>query len=177
VLGHRFFNVLTSGASGQAASDSQSGFRALSPKALQALTFDSKGFSVESEMQFLAHEKGLRVVEVPITILYPDKPKRPVMAHGFSVLNGILRMVGQYRPLLFFGVTGLLLLLLGIGLGFHVVDIYSHTKNLAVGYTMLSLLLSIIGMMSLSTGVTLHSVRGLLISLLDRNPERDERAR
>ena len=57
-------------------------------------------------MQFIAREQGLRMAEVPITIRYPDKPKRPVLSHGMMVLNGLLRIVGQYRPLLFFGFRG-----------------------------------------------------------------------
>jgi glycosyltransferase involved in cell wall biosynthesis len=167
VLGHRFFNLLTSGASRQSVTDSQCGFRAFSPAAFQTLTFGSSGFSVESEMQFLAHEKRLRVVEVPITICYPDKPKRPVLAHGLTVLNGILHLVGQYRPLLFFGVPGLVLLLVGAAWGVYVVEIYRKVQILAVGYTLVSVLLTIIGMVLLSTGVMLHSVRALLLSMLD----------
>ncbi|MGB3715960.1 MAG: hypothetical protein WA996_16155 [Candidatus Promineifilaceae bacterium] len=66
---------------------------------------------MESEMQFLANENDFRTVEVPITIRYEDKPKRPVLQHGLLVLNGILRLVGQYRLLPFFGVSGVLLML------------------------------------------------------------------
>jgi glycosyltransferase involved in cell wall biosynthesis len=175
VWGHRLFNLLTRGASGMSATDSQSGFRAFSPAALEAIRFRSNGFSVEAEMQFLAHEKRLRVVEVPITICYPDRPKRPVLAQGLTVLNGILRMMGQYRPLLFFGVPGLVMLLGGIAWGVYVVEIYRKVQILAVGYTLLSLLLTIIGMVSLSTGIMLHSVRALLMSMLDTKARPDER--
>ena len=119
-------------------------------------------------MQFIAKECGLRLVEVPITIQYNDKPKRPVIAHGLGVLNGLLRLAGQYRPLLFFGVPGFIALLVGIGWGFLVVNIYSRIQTLAVGYAMLSVLLTIIGMLMLSTGIILHSIRGLLLDLLNR---------
>jgi hypothetical protein len=54
----------------------------------------------------------------------------------------------------------------GLGLGLIVVNIYSHVKELAVGYAILSVLLTIIGMLGISTGVILHSVRGLLTDLL-----------
>ena len=97
IWGHHFFNFMTNCISGVALTDSQSGFRAFSPHALYAIAFQSNGFSVESEMQILAQEHHLQVVEVPITIRYQDKPKRPVVAHGFMVLNGILQLVGQHR--------------------------------------------------------------------------------
>jgi hypothetical protein len=167
-MGHRVFNLLTTTASGVSASDSQSGFRAFSPRALQFLDFNSAGFSVESEMQFIAHENHLRLIEVPITIRYPDKPKRPVVSHGLSVLNGLLRIAGQYRPLLFFGLPGAILLIVGLVWGLRVVDIYGRTRQLAVGYAMISVLLTIIGMLGLSTGVTLHSIRGLLLDQSQR---------
>jgi glycosyltransferase involved in cell wall biosynthesis len=167
VLGHWVFTKLTNVASGVAVSDSQSGFRAMGWRALHALNFSSDGFSVESEMQFLARELGLRVVEVPISADYVDKPKRPVVAHGLLVLNGVLRLVGQYRPLLFFGVPGMVMLLIGIGWGFWVVDLYRRFGGLALGYAMISILLTILGAMTLTTGVILHSVRGLLLEMLD----------
>ena len=130
------------------------------------LHFSSHGFSVESEMQFIASDSRLRLVEVPITIRYLDKPKRSVWQHGLSVLNGILRLTGMYRPLLFFAGTGFVVMLLGLGLGIYVVDIYSRIKDLAVGYAILSVLLTIVGMLGVTTGVILHSVRGLLYDLL-----------
>jgi len=65
-------------------------------------------------MQFLAQEKGLTIAEVPVTIRYPDQPKRHVLVHGMQVLNGILHLVGQHRPLFYFGVPGTLLLSVGI---------------------------------------------------------------
>ncbi len=164
--GHRVFNMLTRATSGVGASDSQSGFRALSWRAMRALNFSSDGFSVESEMQFLARELGLRVVEVPITADYAEKPKRPVMQHGMMVLNGVLRLVGQYRPLLFFGVSGFVVLAVGLLWGAWVVSIYERTKTLAVGYALISILLSVLGSLSLFVGILLHSIRGLLMELV-----------
>lgn len=169
VWGHLFFNTLTRLASGMACTDSQSGYRAFSPAVLEAVSFRSNGFSVESEMQFIAHENNLRLVEVPVTIQYTDKPKRPVLAHGLAVLNGVFRLVGQYRPLLFFGVPGFVLLLGGVAWGIWVVNIFSRTHILAIGYAMISVFLSVVGLIMMSTGFTLHSIRGLLIDLLQTN--------
>lgn len=166
ILGHQIFNFISSGVSGIPITDSQSGFRAFSPRALSAISFNSNGFSVESEMQLLAREHGLRMQEVSITIQYLDKPKRPVLAHGLAVLSGILRLTGQYRPLLFFGVPGFVLLIAGLVGGVWVVEIYRIYQTLAVGYALLSGLLLTIAALSLFTGIILHSVRGLLLDLV-----------
>jgi glycosyltransferase involved in cell wall biosynthesis len=164
-FGHKLINLATSVPSGIYVTDSQSGFRAFSPRAIELGQFNSNDFSVESEMQFLAHEHGLRVAEVPITIRYTDAAKRPAVKQGRIVLNGILRLVGQYRPLMYFGVPGAVSMLGSIVLGFVVVQRYAITQQLAVGYALITILLAMAGLLMISTGITLHSVRALLSDL------------
>lgn len=166
VWGHRVFNALTYSVSGVPVTDSQSGFRAFSPRALARLTFNSNGFAVESEMQLLAREHQLRLCEVPITIHYHDKPKRPVVAHGLTVLSGLLRLTGQYRPLLFFGLPGLILLAIGFASGIWLVQHGRAGEPVPVSYSLLTGILTTLAALSLFTGIILHSVRGLLLTLL-----------
>lgn len=166
IWGHWFFNKFTHLASGTASTDSQSGYRAFSQAALQAITFCSQGFSVESEMQFIAHEKGLRLLEVPITILYTDRPKRSVIGQGLSVLGGVLKIMGQYRPLFYFGLPGALFMFLGLLLALGVLVRYNEVHELAIGFSLVSILLTLVGAVLFSTGFTLHSIRGLLTDLL-----------
>jgi len=49
-----------------------------------------------------------------------------------------------------------------------VVNIYTRIQVLAVGYAMISVLTTIIGMLLFSTGIILHSVRGLLFDMLNK---------
>ena len=117
-------------------------------------------------MQFIAGQQALRVVEVPVSMRYSDRPKRPVMQQGLHVLGGVLKLTGQYRPLVYFGLPGLCLFLGGLSWGLVVVERFSHTRQLAVGYALICVLLSVIGLIMTSTAFTLHSMRGLLINLL-----------
>lgn len=165
VLGHWGFTTLTNVLSGTTLTDSQSGFRAFSKEAITALTFSSKSFSVESEMQFLAKDHRLRVVEVPITIKYPDKPKRSVISHGLIVLNGILGLVVQHRPLLFFSTLGLAFVLLGFTLGLWLIDRYQQSQELAIGTGLIVVMLVSIGFSIIFTGIVLHTIRALRIEL------------
>ena len=172
-LGLRAVTTVTNVLSGVAVSDSQSGFRAFSARALNLLTFRGAGFSVESEMQFLAREHGLRVVEASISADYDDPAKRNPVVQGFDVLNGVLRLVGQTRPLLFMGAPGLLFLIGGLFVGFDVVSIYANSHQLAIGYALISAICTILGAMSLFSGIMLHSIRALLIALIRPNPPED----
>lgn len=171
-LGHKLINLATSVPSGIYVSDSQSGFRAFSPRAVELIHFNSVDFTVESEMQFLAQAHDLRVAEVPITIRYTDDPKRSAVKQGRVVLNGILRLVGQYRPLMYFGVPGFITILGSIALGILVVQRYVSTQQLAVGYAMITILLAMAGLLMMSTGITLHSVRALMIDLFKQENQR-----
>jgi glycosyltransferase involved in cell wall biosynthesis len=166
VFGQRALTVATNLSSGFNLTDSQSGYRAFSPKVLDKLDFEAEGFSVESEMQFLARQNNLRVTEAPISSNYDEPPKRNPVRQGVNVLNGILKFTGQYRPFLFFSVPGIICVLSGIGLGIDVVERFNSSGHLAAGLAMICLLLSIVGMILISTGFTLHSIRGLLIDLL-----------
>ena len=163
ILGQHALTVATNVASGVPLTDSQSGFRALSRKALQSLVFrPGGGFSVESEMQFLVQKHGLSIIEVPVRMTYVERSKRNPFTHGFQVLNGILALVSQHRPLFFFGIPGVLILVAGLALGAVVVDRYNTYQTLAVGYALISVLLDIIGIQTLFTGIILHSIRAFL---------------
>lgn len=165
IIGHWGFTSFTNIVSGVSLTDSQSGYRAFSPAALGALTFSSDSFSVESEMQFLAKDHKLRVAEVPITIRYVDKPKRHVLKHGWIVMNGILGLVAQHRPLLYFAVPGMVTVLIGLLMGGWVVYSYSIHETLAIGTALIVVLLLLAGIFLLFTGIVLHSLRVLLAEL------------
>jgi len=169
-VGQHGLTMATNLSSGVNITDSQSGFRAFSAKAIEALSFRGTGFSVESEMQFLVREHKLKVAEVPVSVIYEEPAKRNPVTHGMAVLNGIIRLVSQGRPLFFFGVPGVLLLLLGFLLGLHIVNVYDTTKELAVGYAILVLLFMTMGMLSIFTSIILHAMHILFVDL--RNIQR-----
>lgn len=162
VFGQHALTIATNFSARTSLTDSQSGFRAFSRKMLDVFVFDSNDFSVESEMQFVIQKAGLQVVEVPISVVYEEPPKRNPFMHGLQVLKGIMQLVSRYRPLFFFGGLGIVLLMVGLGMGVYVVQIYSRIRVLAVGYALISLLFAIIGMTSLSTGITLHTIASLV---------------
>jgi glycosyltransferase involved in cell wall biosynthesis len=164
-VGQHGLTLATNLASGVWISDSQSGFRAFSQKALDHLTFNQGGFSLESEMQFLARDHRFRIAEVPIKVIYAEKAKRNPVIHGMQVLNGVMRLVGQSRPLLFFGVSGTTIFILGMLLGLYIVNIYGDSGELAIGYALITVLLCVVGVVLLFAGVILHSTRGMLLDM------------
>jgi glycosyltransferase involved in cell wall biosynthesis len=96
VLGQTVLNITTNLGSGIKLTDTQSGFRAFSRKAIERMALKQTGFAVESEMQFIAGRHGLKVTEVPIKTNYNEKIKRSPVVHGFGVLFRVLGMIGEY---------------------------------------------------------------------------------
>jgi glycosyltransferase involved in cell wall biosynthesis len=164
-FGQVMVTLLTNASSGVKSTDSWSGFRAFSSRALDFLEFQEVGWGVDPEFQFQAREHSLLVGEVPIVALYREKAKRNPVPHGVKTVNAILRMVGQHRPLLFFGASGSIFVLLGLIAGVWVYQRLQQTGVLAAGITMLSVLLLIVGVLTVYTGIILHSIRAAIIDL------------
>lgn len=164
--GHRALNLLTWFLSGVAVDDSQSGYRALSPLALKMMYFRSDGFSVESEMQFLAGQHHLRVRDVPITIQYLHKPKRSAVIQGLNVLAGDLKLTMHYRPLLFFGFPGLILFGAGVIGCTQIAAVVDVWRNISVGRALSYRLLCDTGLALMVTGYIHNLINHLHTSLL-----------
>lgn len=163
IFGQQALTTATNFASGVTVSDSQSGYRALSRRAIECFDFKTKGFSVESEMQFLVKQHALKVVEVAVAMNYDEGPKRNPVQHGLQVLNGVLRMIGQHRPLLFFSVPGVFVLISGLLIGyFNVVAVYNTYSVFAVGSALIAITLVITGLLTIFTGLILHTIRAYM---------------
>ncbi len=161
-VGQHGLTLVTNLASGVRVSDSQSGFRAFSGRAVQHLTFTQGGFSIESEMQFLVKEHHLRVVEAPIKVIYAEKAKRNPVRHGLQVLNGVLRLMGQLRPLLFFGASGFMVFL-DRRLTWHVPDPdLRGDTGISDWLRSADDSLCVVGMVLCFAGVILHSTRVMI---------------
>jgi hypothetical protein len=168
VAGQHALTLVTNLGSGVPLTDSQSGFRGFSRRAVQCMRLRGAGFSIESEMQFQARSMGLSVVELPIQVNYNVPIKRNPVGQGLNVVDGVLRLIAQHRPLLFFGLPGLLMLAAGVGLGVYVVRIYETTLTLAVGYALITVTLTVVGTLSVFVGIMLHSIRRLLDEMIAR---------
>ena len=114
--GQKALDVFTKVGSGYACTDSQSGFRAFSKRALANLDFVSQGYAIESDM--IAHfvKCGLVIGEVPIAVRYevPHKHKMNPLAHGVSLLAHLITMISYRRPLIAFGIPGFILIVGGL---------------------------------------------------------------
>ncbi len=173
-FGQQVLNAATNVGSGHKLTDSQSGYRAYSARAMGLLNLTEDGMSVSSEMQFAIANKGLKVVEVPIEVSYADGAKRNPVGHGMSVLNRVLVLLSLRQPFVLFGIPGLALLAGGFVLGIRVLDIYSETEALALGTLLGAILLCLTGMLGLFAAVVLQAMKELLRGQWERLQKSEE---
>ncbi len=156
-IGQRAISFFSAILSGKKLSDSESGFRVFSKKAVVSLEVRENGMSVSAETIADATRKGLKITESPISIRYTkDGSTLNPVVHGFEVLGRIIVMISERRPLFFFGLGGAILSVLGLVAGIRVLNIASGGGGVATGTALVSILLLIIGAFSIFTGIILN---------------------
>ena len=145
--------------------DTQSGFRSFTIEALDRIgSFESKGFGVESELLMLAFKKGLRVVEVPVTIRYHglvNTSKRNPLSHGGEIMGVIIRMIVEERPLLYLGLPGILLLMISIVLGSYMLWLFNVSRYFSIPIALMTLGTVSLGTVLIITALILYALNRL----------------
>lgn len=142
--------------------DVMSGYRAFNRRLVQSVPAISRGFEVETELTLQTLYRNLLIVEIPIH--YGTRPegsfsKLSTFRDGAKVLLKIVDIFKAYRPLLFFGLIGAFLAVVGLALGSIPVREYFATGRIARFPTaILAAALEIMALVSISCGVVLDSV-------------------
>jgi len=165
-IGKRVLDYATSFGNGGFVTDSQCGFRAFNKKAVKAITPNLNGgaFNVESEQLIKAHELGLGVVNANVTCKYKNlkTSTKDSTSHGFSVLKYVIWLVAERRPLLFIGVPGFIMMILGLVLGILTLQYYNQTHVFLIPYAIVVSILLIIGALAMFIGLMLNVLPGML---------------
>jgi glycosyltransferase involved in cell wall biosynthesis len=132
--GHRFGNAMLTGMVrqifGDRINDMLSGYRAFSRRFVKSFPALAEGF--ETETEFTVHALELRLPVGEVETAYKERPegstsKLRTYSDGFRILRTIVRLVQRERPLTFFGIAGLVLLLAGLGIFLPVLAEYLRT--------------------------------------------------
>jgi glycosyltransferase involved in cell wall biosynthesis len=144
-------------------SDSQSGFRAYSKDAIDAIHPTEQGMSVSTEILLKISNKGLSIAEVPITVSYEgDTSEQHSVTHGVGVLVDTIKYVSIKHPLQFYGIPGLAMIVAGIVLGGIFLDAYLNQQTVFYGSLLGSLVLFLVGAILAVTAVILFSMANLI---------------
>jgi glycosyltransferase involved in cell wall biosynthesis len=161
-LGNRFFLGTINLIFKVKLSDILSGYRAFNRKFVKNIPLFGGGFETETELTIKTLARGYRVIELPIDLRARPEgsfSKIRIMQDGFLILNSILTLLRDYKPLTFFGSIGLLLILLGLIPGTVVIVDFVKTglvPRLPSAVLAVGLVLS--GLLSIVVGLVLHTI-------------------
>ena len=165
-FGQTVLDNVTNLNSGLKVTDSQSGFRAFASYTIPAFRFNQNGFSIESEMLTDAANFGSRIREVEIEANYDNgnnHTENP-LSHGLGVLVGIIQDMEFNRPLYYFTIPGLILIVIGFTLGLFFFGQYLDHVMTNLLPTVMAAMIGLGGLFIAFTGIILHSMARMIHS-------------
>ena len=127
--------------------DMESGLRAMNKNFVQSTAILAGGFGIEPEIMIQAIEKGCVIKEVPISLVPRSDgsdSKLNTVKDGTIVLYTVLSLFRDYKPLHFFLILAVILVLLSFILGWYSLEGYfetgivSHIPSLVVAGFLIS---------------------------------------
>ena len=164
--GHRFGNLLLTGLVaaifGKRIDDMLSGYKVMSRRFVKSIPLLSSGFEIETELAVHALELRMPIAEMPVA--YKDRPegsesKLNSVKDGIRILQTILHLVREERPLSFFTTCGVLLVATALGLALPIFLEFFETGLVPrLPTAVLSTGVMLLGFLSFACGLILDTV-------------------
>lgn len=161
-LGNRGFNWFVGSVFNSPVSDMLSGYRVFSRRFVKSFPALSREFEIETELT--VHAMSLRVPQMEVPVGFKDRPdgsesKLRTYHDGFRILSLIIGLIRHERPMMFYGVVGTLLMLVGLLVGLPVVIEFFDTGLVPrLPTAVLALGISLLAVLSWMTGLVLDGV-------------------
>jgi len=158
-IGIKAITKLTNVTGGTKITDSQSGFRAYNKKTLDKIRPQESGMGISTEILIKAQKADFKISEVPITILYEgDTSTHNPISHGSSVILSTLKYVAIERPLVFYGIPGVIFFLIGLAFGVWTIQIYSEEGQVITNIALVGVSGVMMGTILMLTATILYSI-------------------
>jgi glycosyltransferase involved in cell wall biosynthesis len=158
-IGIKAITKLTNVTGGTKITDSQSGFRCYNKKILEEIKLKESGMGISTEILIKTQKSGFTITEVPITILYEgDTSTHNPISHGTSVIFSTLKYVAIERPLIFYGIPGIIFLLAGLVFGVWTIQIYFEEGQVITNIALIGLGGVIMGTILILAATILYSI-------------------
>ena len=158
-LGIKVITQVTNSSIKTKLTDSQSGFRAYSKQVLSKISLSEIGMGISTEILIKASSGGLRITEVPITILYSgDTSTHNPVSHGTSVLFSTIKFTSIEHPLKFYGIPSVIFLTIGVIFTSLAVQYYVDIGRLNTDLTLIGAGTILVGIILLISAILLYSL-------------------
>ncbi len=158
-IGIKIITQVTNASIKQKLTDSQSGLRAYNKKVLQSINPSDIGMGISTEILIKASNKGFKITEVPIKILYGGNTSthNPI-SHGTSVLISTIKFTSIEHPLKFYGIPSVIFLIIGSVFTYFTVSFYAEIGRLNPNLALLAMGTILIGIVLLISAILLFSL-------------------
>jgi len=160
-FGNKVLDKITNLATEIPVRDTQSGFRAYSKKAINSIKFNTDGYGADSEILISAAKKGLKILEVPVTVIYNTQgktSKKNPVSHSVSVVNTLIELIIIKQPLRYLGIPGFILVIIGIIFSLIVIALFNDTRFFSIPNTLIALGSLLVGLILLLMSAVLYSI-------------------
>ncbi len=144
--------------------DATSGFRAYTINSLSKLHLVENGMAISTEILLKADEYNLRIVEVPITTKkydVNDSSTHNPLRLGWVVISHVIKFLSLKHPMLFYGIPGLVFLILSSFFMYGALDLFSTTRYVSTNLIIISIGLALFGIILLATGAIAYTIVSL----------------
>jgi hypothetical protein len=158
-IGIKVITQVTNASIKKKLTDSQSGFRAYNQRVLSQISPSDMGMGISTEILIKSSSKGLKIMEVPITVLYEGgtSTHNPV-SHGTSVLISTIKFTSIAHPLKFYGIPSVIFLAIGLVFTLLAIEFYVDVGRLNTNLTLIGAGTILIGVVLLITSILLYSL-------------------
>ena len=162
-IGIKMITSLANSSLESTVSDSQSGFRAYGKNVLSEITPSENGMGVSNEILIKVSKKGFKIVEVPIIVSYEgDTSTQNPISHGVSVTLSTLKFISIDHPLKFYGIPGLVFLVIGLIFTVMTIQGFTETRQILLSTAVIGIGTIIIGTVLMMTAILLFSIVNLI---------------
>tara|TARA_B100000029_G_scaffold147907_1_gene143100 strand:+ start:1492 stop:2373 length:882 start_codon:yes stop_codon:yes gene_type:complete len=139
--------------------DSQSGFRAYSKRALEEISLTDEGMGISTEILIKASKLDLGMAEVPIVVSYDGNTStHDPVSHGTSVILSTIKFTSIHNPLKFYGIPGIIFLCIGLGFIAWTIQVYALEQEIITNISLIGIGCVVLGTVLLMTAVILFSI-------------------
>lgn len=144
--------------------DTLCGYRAFSENAYQKIHHLDPSMHGSFDMLVQLADAGMKFSEVPVVVRYDleDTSKDGPIHMGIELMWGVLRVIVSKRPLLFFGIPGVIIFIVGLILSVMAFETAAKTGVWATTLTLLSVMLLMMGMLLCMTALILFAVSEMI---------------
>ena len=158
-IGIKVITKITNASIKKKLTDSQSGFRAYNKQVLSQISPSDIGMGISTEILIKSSSKGLRIMEVPVTILYSgDTSTHNPVSHGTSVLLSTIKFTSIEHPLKFYGIPSVIFLIIGGIFTTLAIQYYIDVGRLNSNLTLIGGGTVLIGIIFLICAILLYSL-------------------